>query len=520
MRHSRQPEPTRQASTMQPRRLARTAPAPRRSRLATAGHRAVEGVRSCVMVDTGIGVTAFFALNVLLALVCHRIPALAAVHAGVVVVVGLGVTISRNDKFMAACVCAYIIGAEVLWRMVSAPIFWEFGKYAAILIMATSLLTSRRWDRRSRLMVLYIVCLLPSTLVFYEFGSTLAELKNRLSFNLSGPVAMVAAVMFFGRLNLTRSQMTRLFIYIIGPILGIAALAVSSTLAAGAIQFSNGSNFEASGGFGPNQVSAVLGLGVAISFLYLIVARSAMTVKVPVFLALAVCAIQGVLTFSRTGLYLAAATVGIASWYLIRLSEIRRTLSVVMVVGAVAAVFLVVPWLTQFTGGEIGTRWTDTSSTGRDDLFFDDIGIWRQNWALGVGPGNVDRSRQVLTGKMAHTEFSRLAAEHGMFGIASFLVLLAVANANLRRRRDPMSKGIAAALIAWSFLYMTVSAMRMVAPAFLFGLASAGMAFVDPRARHGMAAPSPMRAAARRVIAPAPAAAQLRSMPPPTTFPL
>jgi hypothetical protein len=42
-----------------------------------------------------------------------------------------------------------------------------------------------------------------------------------------------------------------------------------------------------------------------------------------------------------------------------------------------------------------------------------------------------------------------------------------------------------------------VSAMRMVAPSFLFGLASAGMAFVEPRARRLMIAPSPVHVTAR-----------------------
>ena len=461
--------------------------------MAAVGRRAVAGARASMTAETGIGVAAFFAVNVLLAFAFRRLPGLAALHAGVVIAIGLGASIHRNDKILAAYVCAYIVGAEVLWRMVSAPLFWEFGKYAMVVVMGASILRSHRWDRRSRLRVLYIVCLLPSTLVYYEFGSTLAILKERLSFNLSGPLAIATAVLFFGRLNLNRAQTARLFVYSIGPILGIVALAASSMMR-GEIQFLNASNFVASGGFGPNQVSAAMGLGVTLSFLYLCVARPSMAVKTLIVAGLAVCAIQSALTFSRTGLYLVAGSVAIAASYLWRIRELRGILSGLFLTGAAAAVFLVVPLLQQVTGGAAEARWTNTAGTGREELFFDDLAIWRKNWAIGVGPGNVPSSREDLSGTMVHTELSRLLAEHGMFGVGALLALGTVALANLRRRRDALTRGLAAAFIGWSFLYMSVSAMRTVAPAFVFGLASSGMAFVVPRGRSVLASRLPEEA--------------------------
>ena len=77
-----------------------------------------------------------------------------------------------------------------------------------------------------------------------------------------------------------------------------------------------------------------------------------------------------------------------------------------------------------------------------------------------------------LVPSAAHTEFSRMVAEHGIFGFLAFLLLLLAGFQNLRRAHDPKAKAMAAALTCWGFGFMLVTAMRLVAPAVIIGLGS------------------------------------------------
>jgi hypothetical protein len=95
--------------------------------------------------------------------------------------------------------------------------------------------------------------------------------------------------------------------------------------------------------------------------------------------------------------------------------------------------------------------------------------LWRQYPLLGVGPGG---SNFVGVGT-THTEFSRLPAEHGAFGFLALLLMLIAAAKQIHQANTLKGKAIAVCLIGWSFLYMLNAAMRLVAPAFLFGLAFA-----------------------------------------------
>jgi hypothetical protein len=66
-----------------------------------------------------------------------------------------------------------------------------------------------------------------------------------------------------------------------------------------------------------------------------------------------------------------------------------------------------------------------------------------------------------------------LFAEHGTFGVAALFLLLLSSVVTIRKTPTVKGKAIAVCMIAWSFLFMLNAAMRLVAPAFVFGLAFA-----------------------------------------------
>jgi O-antigen ligase len=118
-------------------------------------------------------------------------------------------------------------------------------------------------------------------------------------------------------------------------------------------------------------------------------------------------------------------------------------------------------------------RFRSASLTGRDAIIRADLQIWSDNPVFGVGPGGATSLRAAsYRESSAHTEFSRLVAEHGVFGFLAFLLLLLMGLQNLRRPNVPQNKAVTAALTCWSFGFMAVTAMRLVAPAVMLGLAS------------------------------------------------
>ena len=166
---------------------------------------------------------------------------------------------------------------------------------------------------------------------------------------------------------------------------------------------------------------------------------------------------------------------------------------------------MALPWLQDFTGGKFLERIRDTDLTGRDALMERDLELWSANAFLGVGPGR-SKLTDAETGNfsLAHTEFTRLIAEHGVLGALAFLLLLGMSCRAVTRARGGVPRGLAAGLQAWALLFMIHSAMRLAAPSFLFGL-GAGMAMLsldgppeasDPERDRPVAPARPLRAAA------------------------
>src|SRR5947209_12396337 len=217
--------------------------------------------------NPAFGVVVFFAVHVLLAWAMRRFGFLGTVHAVLTALLGLWYAINDRELDRVAYMAAYVAGAEVLWRMNNAEVFWEMAKYTTAAMFLIALLRTGRLKGFTAAF-LYFLLLLPSA------SQTLMNLdplqaRRQLSFNLSGPFTLMFGVWFYSNLKLSKSQLNRIFLAFMGPVAGIAGLAISSTLTS-VIEFTGQSNFRASGGFGPNQVAALLGLAAFFAFFYLL----------------------------------------------------------------------------------------------------------------------------------------------------------------------------------------------------------------------------------------------------------
>lgn len=401
-----------------------------------------------------------------LALLINQIHLLATVHALATLAVGL-VWALKGSRYLTRVVytCAYISGSEVLWRIAGASIFWEFGKYAVAVIF---LLAMFRSDRLKGALgpLFYFLCLLPScVLTIQAVGWDKA--RDAFSFNLSGPFALFVCAWFFSNLRLSTEQVQNLLLFFAAPILGIAGIAQYAIHMTENIRFtSSSSNLATSGGFGPNQVSAILGLGALIFFLFITAGKTEWGPRIFAFAAMLFLAAQSALTFSRGGLYNVVGSVAVASIYFIRNPRTRaRFLPLILIVVA-ATFFVILPQLDSFTSGTLSARFQNTDTTNRADIAMVQLQVWLDNPILGVGPGQT----RYYAGQIAHTEFTRLLAEHGIFGVLALLSLLFMAVRNLKNARTLTNKALAAAMLSWNFLFMMNAGMRLVAPSFAFGL--------------------------------------------------
>ncbi len=83
------------------------------------------------------------------------------------------------------------------------------------------------------------------------------------------------------------------------------------------------------------------------------------------------------------------------------------------------------------------------------------------------------KERMRLTGDRhaSHTEYTRMLAEHGAFGVASLGLLLFIWMRAYRNARPVKSKVLVVAAIAFASGFMVVSATRLVLPSFMIALA-------------------------------------------------
>lgn len=410
----------------------------------------------------------FWIANAIIAILVRQSALLATGHAALVSLITLYIAItSRRSEYLAYAL-AFVVGSEVLWRMSKASVFYEISKHSTTVFCLIGL-ARLKVKRIPLAAIIYFVVLVPgavTTIMMMPWGFRLYKM---LAFNLSGPLAMAMAICFFSNIKLTPPQVWRVLIILITAILGIAAVSVFwvQTATEEELSFNTESNKTAAGGFGPNQVSATLGLGAGLSLLLL---AQRMTGRRRLLLsgALLVCIMQSALTFSRSGLYAAAGSFCMALIFLLRRREFRARLAYLGAAGAAVAIFVVIPYLVAFTGGAIAKRFSDKTMTGREDIILTDVRIWKQNPIYGVGVGVSGWYHH--NGLTAHNEFSRLVAEHGAFGLIAIITLLGVGLQRLLVARTPLEKAFVAVAFTWPMLFMMVNGFRIAAPAFVLGL--------------------------------------------------
>jgi hypothetical protein len=419
---------------------------------------------------------AIAAAHLPVAFLVRQYPAAAGLHALLTVSLLFAAVALRRGAATVACLAAYTVGSEVLWRMAAAPAPWELAKYAvAVTLVWAAVMRDGRGTYRAPLF--YMLLLLPA--LWVTDGRTgWLEFRNAVSGSLSGPMCLAACCLYFRRASLDPMALRRLLACLCVPACAVALLCVAGLLGAEHVKFGRSSSLVASGGYGPNQVSAVLGLGSLAAFLLMLNPHGARLRVAALSVSLWLTG-QCALAFSRGGVYSSVIAGGVACMALARWRTERGRV-VVGITAFVAVALLMVPIMNRATNGRLVGRFMSLRPTGRDQIVAGDMRLFLHHPVLGVGVGS-ERRRQMHAGS-PQIEYTRMLGEHGLLGGLAVLVLAVMA---WRGSLDPgpsYGSAVKLACLAWSLTYMLWYAMRLAAPAFMFGLALCRMQFDEAEA--------------------------------------
>ncbi len=432
-------------------------------------------------------------LHAILGLAAVYVPVLAKLYAwSLILGVFVLVIIARDWKTLVFA-AAYVTGAEVFTRMSHGLFFYESHKYLAMLLFAGIIArTGLRW--RSIPYLIYILLIVPG--VVYTWWSEAQDpsyihihLRKDILFNIAGPFALGLGALALAGLRMHLADYRKLLLAMLLPIVTTTFYIIIKTPDLRDIVFRTTANFATSGGFGPNQVATILGLGIFASFVLFLLSENFLEKSIYLFL-LVLITYRAFLTFSRggtiTGIAMVVVFLAVGWWsdYRFFRSKNIRGLFVSAVVLGVAYYLAL-----QITGGMLYNRFAGLNTagekkadvtSGRLELFLIEIKDFIEHplFGAGVGRAKVQRTQEFGVRMASHNEVSRLLAEHGMFGLfALFLLLFAPLMQGAVRRNNLFFYPF------FAFWLLTIfhSAMRLVAPAVLYAFSLLIMQYDENR---------------------------------------
>ena len=373
---------------------------------------------------------------------------------------------------------AYFASMELLSRMTKAHSYglpWEYGKYVILVgsLYGITVLGARRGTVG---MVLFFL-LLPGMFISPVYSIT----RHAIAFNLLGLLAMIAGIVFMAKLEIDRERFQSMLRLILLPAVSVLGYTVFKTPDLKGIEFQLGANFETAGGFGSNQVSTVLGMGMFITFLFWVNRWTLTKNRILDTILLVGFAFQGLLTFSRGGVIGGVLAILVVLYFFSLTGRVRRFMYRIPSVGkflipTLIVLFAVFSIVDNITGGILSLRYQGetnatllgkadkdltTLTTGRFNIFMADVELWKQHVVSGGGVGSSIflRGDPMLgvSGQAAHVELSRLLAEHGLFGLFFFVIWLYIGLRLLRHDTNPKYQSILLALFVLA-LYTTFHA--------------------------------------------------------------
>ncbi len=385
---------------------------------------------------------------------------------------------NKNENNEAIHWSAYLVGAEVLFRMAGGMIFYELPKYAVLLFLFVGLIVEKRNHHISNSYIIYVLLLLIG-IAFVDIPFS-ESIRKSIAFNLSGPILLGVSAIYFYKRPLALTTLMEMLFYMALPIISVMALLYFGTPDVSDISFGGDASFEASGGYGPNQVATIIGVGVFIVAVHLFFKRRIFALFSVDMLLFTYLIYRGLLTFSRGGMITAFLAIAVFTYYYIRARE-NKILNLAKYSGLVVLFgFALFMYTSIATGGMLENRYTNKNAagneksdftTGRGKLLMSEITAFMEHpfFGVGVGGGKYYRMDELDIQAASHNEMGRLIGEHGLIGIIALIVLIVVPMRHMSKQPYLARAFLGSFLVFW-FLTINHSAMRIAFPGFIYGL--------------------------------------------------
>jgi hypothetical protein len=390
---------------------------------------------------------------------------------------------NRNNEVLLAA--AYIVGSEVFLRMTGGNPLYEISKYGVIFFMLIGMYYSG-FSRGALPYWIFILLLVPSVIISTSSLNFDTDIRKAIAFNLSGPVCLALASLYTFKRKILLADMNRILLSMGLPIVTCVVYLKFYTPNLQEVITGTESNFTTSGGFGPNQVATVLGLGMFIFFSrFMLESKTKFQIAVNLILALNIT-YRGMLTFSRGGMITGFVMIILLLTFLYFKSNQGGKLKMNFIIVFVAFAMVGTWTYTSLqTGGLIDKRYSNQDAagrvkksqfTGREQIAENEINMFLKNPVFGVGVGKGAETREAETGIKAasHNEITRLLAEHGMMGVMGLLILIITP---LLLYIENQFNLFLMCFVAFWFLTINHAAMRIAAPAFVYSLSLLNVQF-------------------------------------------
>lgn len=329
---------------------------------------------------------------------------------------------------------------------------------------------------------------------FYDFSEKRTYVD--IIYNVFGPLSAALGIAAFYKAKITESQMNQILHLIWYTCLTALVYSFIKTPDFDSIDFNLNAQFATTADASSNQVSTILGIGMFLSFYSTINRLKFSGLHYGDVSIMLLFAFQGLLSFSRGGMIIAA--IGMVLLYLYKNKDKLKVNRGRLIYGGVLAmiglyfIFRVANEITdgnlllRYSGETQGTllgakeKTADVLVSGRLSIMKEDLILWLKHPITGVGAASSRFLREKTIFVSPHIELSRLLAEHGILGLLNFILLLAVFRKAYQGLYKDVNKGLFLALFTVAMLTTFHAAMRTYLSPTFFILA---ILWVVPNAR-------------------------------------
>ena len=416
--------------------------------------------------------------HIIIGLFINVFPSFSIIYGGLIFLISIYFIIkTRNRNHEVIYACAYIVGSEVFLRMTNGSPSYEFSKYCLVFFSLLGMFYSGL-SKNAVPYWIFLILLIPAIAIGIENLGIKTNIRTTISFNISGPISLGFMSLYTYQKKIKISEINNIILMMGLPIISCAAYLLLYTSKITADLSSTGSNFDLSGGFGPNQVATALGLGMFVFFSRaLLVSRT----KLMLFTNLAIgvyIGYRGLLTFSRGGMVTAILMLMILLFIIYLYSKKESKVKLFFIISFMLAIFSgILIYSAYKTDGLITNRYTNkdaigreksSASTGRSQISNEEIDLFLKNPLFGVGVGcgaeiRAEKSEFVAS----HNELTRMIAEHGSLGIMALLILAITPIILYLGNKEHIY--MFCFLTFW-LLTINHAAMRTAAPSFIYAL--------------------------------------------------